>query len=158
MREKKERSTQIVPITFLIPTARGITSLKYGDEPREKEIGEKAIERNYEFKKRQVVGYNLQNENRKHMNLGYLPPSSIIKKYAIELGVKLLEPFSVRDEEREAIARTSIENEKLKIQIEEMQKQHMAEMTEFKQMMQKLLEKDEEPKRKGNPNWVKKTE
>ncbi len=125
--------------------ARGLTPLKYGDEANEKKIGADGIARNKEFKLRQVTVYNQQNENRKHMNLGYQPPSAIIKRYAIELGLKLLEPFSVRDEERSAISKTSAENEELKQKISVQEK----EMAELKEMMKQFMASQAKPKITG---------
>jgi hypothetical protein len=129
--------------------ARGLTSLKYGDEVNEAKIGADAISRNKEFKTKQVIVYNQQNENRKHMNLGYLPPTSKIKEYAIELGLKLLEPYAVRDEERAGISETKRENESLK-----------TEMAELKAMMRQLMDKQEPEKPselrvKRDGKWVK---
>jgi hypothetical protein len=93
--------------------ARGLTVLKYGDEANEDGIAAAARARNREFKMRQVVLYNQQNENRKHMNLGYLPPMAKLKEYALELGIKLLEPYNVREEERAGISEAKRENEAL---------------------------------------------
>ncbi len=136
---------------------RGLTPLKYGDEANEKKIGEDGIARNIEFKKRQITLYNQQNENRKHMNLGYQPPSAILKKYAIELGIKLLEPFTVRDEERAAISKSSAENEELKTKLAV----QGTEMAELKAMMKQLMSRDilpdiDKPERpKERSNWKK---
>lgn len=139
---------------------RGLTSLVYGDEARESQIGADAIARNKAFKTRQVVLYNQQNENRKHMNLGYLPPAEHLKKYALELGLKLLEPYTVRDEERNAISQTKQVNEELSARLAAQDK----EMAELKDMLKQFMSKDEpakqeEPKEEkrgpGNPNWRK---
>lgn len=97
---------------------RGLTYLKYGDN--EEDIGSKAREVNESFKKRQVEIYNVGNEQRKMMNLGYTPPTKQIKQYALELGIKLLEPYSVRDEERAGISDAKRENETLRKELEEM--------------------------------------
>jgi hypothetical protein len=135
---------------------RGLTSLVYGDEARESQIGADAISRNKEFKTRQIVLYNQQNENRKHMNLGYLPPADHLKKYALELGLKLLEPYSVRDEERNAISQTKAVNEDLSARLSAQDK----EMAELKAMLKQLMTK-EEPKEpselrvRKDGKWVK---
>ena len=112
---------------------RGLTSLVYGAD--EESVGKKALQRNLDFKRKQVVEYNQRNESRKAMQLGYLPPTEELKKYALELGLKLLEPYSVRDEERAGISETKRENEVLK-----------AEMAELKAMMKELLTTKQEPK------------
>lgn len=150
---------------------RGLTFLKYGDN--EEEVGERARQINHDFKVRQVTVYNMGNEQRKQMNLGYTPPSKQIKSYALELGIKLLEPFSVRDEERAGISEAKRENESLRKELEEMK----ALMREFMAAQKEPVmdetkgevetpttdkpaeeNKPDEPKRKGNPNWWKKKE
>jgi len=122
--------------------ARGLTVLKYGDEANEDRIASAARDRNREFKMRQVVLYNQQNENRKHMNLGYLPPMAKLKEYALELGIKLLEPYNVREEERAGISEAKRENEALK-----------EEMAELKAMMKQLMSaKTAAPEPEGGPH------
>jgi len=113
---------------------RGLTSLTYGSD--EEAIGKAAIQRNLDFKTKQIVEYNQRNENRKAMNLGYLPPTETLKKYAIELGLKLLEPYQVRDEERAGISESKKENEALR-----------AELMELKETMKQFMkgQKSEEP-------------
>lgn len=155
--EKREFENSCAAYILNSYGARGITSLKYGDEKNEGKIGADAIERNKEFKKRQVTQYNIQNENRKHMNLGYLPPTALMKKYALELGLKLLEPYTVRDEERAGIAKATSENEELK---KKLAAQETA-MAEMKTMMEQLLANQEAAKKPGpmvrdkDGKWVK---
>jgi len=81
---------------------RGLSQLTYGCD--EEKVRKDGIERNFEFKKKQVVEYNQRNESRKQSGLPYQPATREVKQYAIDLGLVLLEPFAVRDEEREAIA------------------------------------------------------
>ena len=69
------------------------------------------------------------------MKLSYLPPTEHIKKYARELNLKLLEPYSVRDEERAGIAQANVENEALRKRIADQEK----EMEEIKEMMKQFL-------------------
>ncbi len=118
---------------------RGLTSLPYGSD--EEKIGKEAVQRNFDFKKKQVVEYNQRNESRKAMNLGYLPPTDKIKQYALELGLKLLEPYTVRDEERAGISDAKKENEELKKKLESQEKT----MSEMKTMMEQLLAQKKEP-------------
>ena len=115
--------------------ARGLTSLIYGATvEQEKQIGLDAVDRNLEFKKKQVIEYNQRNEARMQMKLSYLPPTGHVKKYAIELGLKLLEPYAVRDEERSDIADTKRENKQLR-----------EEMAELRQLVQQMLKGKTEP-------------
>lgn len=129
---------------------RGLTSLVYGSE--EEKVGEAARQRNYEFKKRQVVEYNQRNENRKSMGMGYLPPGQKVKDYALELGVKLLEPYSMKDEERAAISNSSKENEDLKRKLADQAK----EMSELKDFMREFLEANKpKPEQKEEPSQLR---
>jgi hypothetical protein len=126
---------------------RGLTSLTYGCD--EEKVRQAAVERNHEFKVKQVVDYNQRNENRKMMNLGFLPPTPFVKKYALELGINLLEPYNVREEERAGIAAGKMENEALK--------QEMAELKEMmKQLMNKEPETSSEERVRKDGKWVKK--
>lgn len=133
---------------------RGLTSLTYGSD--EEKVGKAAIQRNLDFKTKQVVDYNQRNENRKAMQLGYLPPTEILKKYALELGLKLLEPYTVRDEERAGITKATVENEELKKKLAAQE----TEMAEMKEMMKQLLLNQEAAKKPGplvkrDGKWVK---
>jgi hypothetical protein len=91
---------------------RGLTFLKYGDD--EAKIGAAAIAQNKEFKKLQVQRYNETNEQRKLSRLGSLSATAILKQYALELGIELLEPYTLKDEEKAAISNSTRENELLK--------------------------------------------
>ena len=97
---------------------RGLTFLKYGDD--EDTVGKEAKQRYEDFKKRQVSVYNVMNEQRKMGGLGYVPPSEKIREYALELGITLLEPYTLKDKEKEGIARANRENEELKAQVLEL--------------------------------------
>lgn len=101
---------------------RGLTQLTYGCN--EEKVKKEAIARNLGFKKKQIVEYNQRNENRKMMGLNYLPPTTTMTEYAIELGLKLLEPFSMKDMERQNIIKAKEENDELR-----------EEMAELKRMM-----------------------
>lgn len=90
---------------------RGLTVLDYGCD--EDAIGRDAIERNRDFKRKQVIEYNQRNETRKQTNMAYLAPTKEVKAYAIELGMGLLEPFTPRDAEREGMAKLADENKAL---------------------------------------------
>ena len=67
---------------------RGLCVLTYGCD--EKQVKADGIQRNYEFKKKQVVEYNQRNENRKAQGLPYLPPTREVKAYGVELQLQLL--------------------------------------------------------------------
>ena len=80
---------------------RGLSYLKYGSD--EKQVAEEGKQRNYEFKKRMVTDFNVRNENRKVQGLGYLVPSAVLKSYASQLRIELMEPYAARDEEKQKI-------------------------------------------------------
>ncbi len=141
---------------------RGLTSVPFGATAEQIEkIRKEAIARNIEFKKHQILIYNQTQEQRKMTgHLGYQTPTPELKKYAIELGIKLMEPYSFKDAEMEAVARTSLENDKLKLQIEEMQRKHEAEMAEIKELMKAYPRPaeppDDEPSKTGGGLRVRK--
>jgi hypothetical protein len=112
---------------------RGLCQLIFGDD--EKVVGAQGIDRNMEFKKGQIVRYNTQNEQRKMSGMGYLPPTDIVKQYAFELGIKLLEPYSLKDAEVSAIHNVVKENIDLKGRLDT----QTQEMSELKAQMQTLI-------------------
>ena len=112
---------------------RGLCSLIFGDD--EKIVGAQGIERNLEFKKTQIVRYNTQNEQRKMSGMGYLPPTETVKQYAFELGIKILEPYSLKDAEVSAIHNVVKENIDLKGRLEG----QSAEIGELKTQLQTLI-------------------
>lgn len=111
---------------------RGLTFLKYGDD--EEKIGAEAIQRNVVFKRRMIGEYNQRNEQRKMMGLGYLPPTKKLSEYALELGIKLIEPYTMQDTEREAIYKSTQENKQLKKENIEFKK----EINELKEMIAQI--------------------
>lgn len=114
--------------------ARGLCSLIFGDD--EKIVGAQGIERNLEFKKTQIVRYNTQNEQRKMSGMGYLPPTETAKQYAFELGIKLLEPYSLKDAEVSAIHNVVKENMDLKGRLES----QSVEIGELKNQLHNFIE------------------
>lgn len=113
---------------------RGLAQLVYGAD--EEMVKFDALERNLAFKKKQVVMYNQDNEMRKTRSLGYVPPSKKVKEYAIELGLKLLEPYAIREEERTAISKAETENKALKEKLAEQE----TEMAELRKMLQTVID------------------
>ena len=97
-------------------STRGLCQLIFGDD--EKAIGDEGRDRNLEFKKAQVIRYNTQNEQRKMSGMGYLPPTEEVKRYAFELGIQLLQPYSLKDAEVSAIHNVVKENIELKGRLE----------------------------------------
>jgi hypothetical protein len=87
---------------------RGLMSLEYGDdEDAKREIG---LARNREFKKKQIIRYNQENERRKQAGMAYLEPTPQVAEYARELGVALLEPYALKDPEKAEVSRLKDEN------------------------------------------------
>lgn len=117
---------------------RGLTFLKYGDD--EERIGKEAVERNLSFKRRMIGEYNQRNEQRKMMGLGYLPPTKKLREYALELSIILIEPYTLKDTEREAISKSTEENKQLRTENEALRK----DINELKSMFAELLEKQTE--------------
>ncbi len=135
-------------------STRGLCQLTYGCD--EEKIRKDGVERNREFKKRHVVTYNQRNENRKQMGLPYQPPTKEVRQYAIDLGLELLEPFAVRDTEREAISAEKRKNEELQQKVDTLTQQiqdlmsAVGEMTKPPEPAPKLtgMNKRGRPKRK----------
>jgi hypothetical protein len=112
---------------------RGLCQLVFGDD--EKVVGAQGVERNLEFKRAQIVRYNILNEQRKMQGMGYLPPGENIKGYSFELGIALLQPYSLKDAEVSAIHSAVKENIDLKRRIEA----QGTEMEALKTQMQTLI-------------------
>jgi hypothetical protein len=118
---------------------RGLTSLVYGcDEKTKKSIGDAAIKRNYDFKVKQVVDYNQNNERRQMQKMSYVEPTTHVVQYARELKIKLLEPYAQRDAERGDISNLQQENSQLKGQISDL-------MGRFDLLMAQLSKKQDAP-------------
>lgn len=126
-------------------TARGLTILDYGcDEGARAQDG---INRNLEFKKKQVVEFNQRNEQRKQTHFPYLAPTKEIKDYALELGIGLVEPYTLRDYEHAAYAKLRQENDSLRDRLAGMDKN----MEDLKGMIAKLANPDDSPNRLMTP-------
>lgn len=125
---------------------RGLCYLAFGAD--EAKIAEQGRRRNEDFKRKLVTDFNVSNENRKNMNMGYLPPSEKLKEYALELGLELMQPYAPRDKEREKINEQNSEITALKNTVQE--------LTNLVNTLLKKDEPDEEQKKRGNPNWIRK--
>lgn len=101
---------------------RGLCQLVYGDD--EKAVAKAGIERNIEFKKAQVVRYNLQNEQRKNQGQSYLLAPKLIQGYAAELGISLIEPYAVKDIQANAMAALTQKNQDLEHKFNELSAQN----------------------------------
>ena len=121
--------------------ARGLTKLIFDDEGRsvgEEEIGRDALERNKQFKINQIVTYNERNERRKASGQPYDTPSPQIRKYAVELGIELLQAYNLATAEKGQIGVLSKENEELKSQVKK-QNEDMQNLMEIVKNMQKTI-------------------
>jgi len=96
---------------------RGIMVLEYGDEPKENDIAAQGRAANKSFKKKQIIRYNQDNETRQQTHKPYIEPSDIVKGYAKELGVELLQPYILKDEKNEEIAELMKQNKALMAQM-----------------------------------------
>jgi len=122
---------------------RGLVALDYGDD--EEKRANEGLERNRNFKLKQLNDFNEKNEARKHMGLPYLWPTETLKRYAKEIGVKLTESYKVDDAQLQRAKALEEENKNLRSQ--------MAEMNEkFEKLMSMVSEKftqEEEAKARG---------
>jgi len=118
---------------------RGLTSLEYGDEGDvEKRKGDKARQRNFEFKKLQVIRYNQQNEEQRQNNRPYLTPPAQIKQYALDVGIKLTEPYSFKDEEVTEISNLRKDKSDQKRYIQELEEQNKAQAAQISDLASKV--------------------
>jgi uncharacterized protein with von Willebrand factor type A (vWA) domain len=121
--------------------SRGLTKLVFDDEGHsvaEEQIGQDAIERNKEFKIKQIVTYNERNERRKASGQPYDTPTPIVKKYAVELGIELLQPYNLALAERGQIGALSKENEDLKEQLKQ-QSDNISKLMESMKNMEQTV-------------------
>ncbi len=119
---------------------RGLISLEYGDEEKVEEIAKEGLERNREFKVRQLNDFNEKNSARKHMGLPYLWPTPTLKLYAEEIGVKLVESYQVDDAQLQKVNTLETENKDLRDQMKEMNEK----MNQILEQMTKPEPKEEE--------------
>ena len=141
--------------------ARGLTVLEFDDEGKvdEAKVKADAIARNKAFKTRMVSEFNQRNETRKQVGLAYLSPTDKIKEYAVELGLGLLELFTVKDVEREAAAhdrneaaRLKEENAMLKTNLSDLAAQSRAQgeqLAELMKMIRPVASQANVPRQKG---------
>lgn len=94
--------------------SRGVTRLVFDDEGKsinEEQIAADAIDRNREFKERQIIQYNERNERRKSSGQPYDPPTKAVRQYAAELGIELLKGYDMAVAEKAQIAKLNTESE-----------------------------------------------
>lgn len=125
---------------------RGMMTLDYGDEgENEKRKADLGRKRNIEFKRKQVVNFNQNNQQREVKKLEYVTPTEELIKYSEEVGVPLIQPYRPDDEKIHKLAEANKEIEaldaKLKAKDEEMTglrdqvTQLTEQMTTFMNMM-----------------------
>lgn len=136
---------------------RGLTSLEYGDEGRVDNIRDDALSLNRTFKTRQVVEYNQRNESRKQMNMPFLMPPDHIRRYAKDLGIELLAPFSIRSEENARIQQLTDLNEKLSAALDSRDTQ-VSRLTETTEKLMARLEALETRSPEASPEAPSKRE
>lgn len=123
--------------------SRGLTKLVFNDEGKsinEEQIEADAIERNREFKVRQIVHYNERNERRKASGQPYDPPTAEVKKYAAELGIALLQGYDMATAEKAMIADLNKKVEEKDKQIKE-QGEAILKLTEMVQGLSDQINK-----------------
>lgn len=126
---------------------RGLTSLDYGDEGDIKERKAKdGIKRNRDFKLKQIMRYNQDNEQRKATQRIYVDPPAFIKDYAKELGIGLLAPYEVADVKNEEISELKKEAEKRDRENLELRNQVMDLMSTVQKLLGEIEKTPEEKK------------
>lgn len=133
-------------------TSRGMSRLFFDDDGKsinEEQIAKDAVERNRDFKIRQVVNYNERNERRKASGQPYDVPTKEVKKYAIELGLQLLQPYVMAEGEKGQIGKLTKENEELKLQMSNLVTQMQNMMQQVANLGQVDIKKKDEPVKCG---------
>lgn len=137
---------------------RGLTSLDYGDEGDIKEKKAKdGIKRNRDFKLKQVMRYNQDNEQRKATQRIYVDPPAFIKEYAKELGVGLLAPYEVADVKNEEIAELKKQAEKRDIENTELRNQVKDLMETVKELLGKVGKTSDEKEAEAKQQFIDET-
>ena len=118
---------------------RGLIELKFEDLEDPKLMTKKiedALERQRKFETKQIEKQNQVNQRQKNKHRDYVDPDEQIKKWSIKYGIKLDQPYNIRDEETEAIARA----EKKAVQAELKSSKLEDDLSEVKDMMAMLME------------------
>ncbi len=110
---------------------RGLVSLNYGDEDKIEGIVQEALRANREFKIKQVNVINQRNEERRAIGLPYLVPKGDMRLFAEELGEDLIEPYRVKDAEKQRVTDVEKENIALKEQLKAMNDKMDMMMNQF---------------------------
>lgn len=122
---------------------RGLLTLDYGDEgDKEKIKAEIGRRRNFEFKRKQVIRFNQENEKRMDQKLGYQEPTKQIAAYADEIGIALVQPYKAPDETTTKIADLTKEREDLAAKVKEKDEEMQAlkgEIGELKTTLQNFM-------------------
>lgn len=114
--------------------SRGLSRIQFdddGNKVNEDKNKEDAIERNKEFKVKQVVTYNERNAVRKASGQAYDMPTATVKRYASELGINLLQGYDLATGEKAVIADLHKKNEEKDKLIAELLKNQQTMMEQF---------------------------
>lgn len=95
---------------------RGLAQLEFGDDQSgiQDKKGKAAVIRNKEFRERQVIAYNSDNERRKQSGQPYVEPTKQVVKYAAEIGIELISPYAVANEESKRVKKLESDNDELR--------------------------------------------
>ena len=94
---------------------RGLLQLRFGDKPEEKQAEALALWKR--FWTRQVVVFNQDNERRKNTNREYVEPTQELLEHSKRLGIEVIGPWSVKENDNEALKMLRDENFELKTQL-----------------------------------------
>jgi flagellar biosynthesis GTPase FlhF len=123
---------------------RGLIKLEYGDETNgvEERRSEEGRRANLEFRRKQVIDFNQEQERRIQRKLAINEVPEHIKRYADQLGLKLFEPYTQTDEftkeKAELIGKLQQAEEVAREKDASLQALR-SEMDEMRQMMRTLM-------------------
>ena len=80
---------------------RGLTTLDYGDEgDAKKKKAAEGRKRNKEFKIKQIVDFNQNQQQNEANKISYSHPTEALKQYSDELGLDLIKPYELPNIEK----------------------------------------------------------
>lgn len=125
---------------------RGLVELSFADasDPTRIEAKEsEALKRQEKYEKKQVEQYNQINEANKAKSRPYIEPTEDVQRFALKWGIELLQPYTLKDLEKEEIskARKRADEAERRSEILEDKLSKLTDMVEG--LMKEKIERDE---------------
>lgn len=128
---------------------RGLTTLDYGDEgDAKKKKAAEGRKRNKEFKIKQIVDFNQNQQQNEANKISYSHPTEALKQYSDELGLDLIKPYELPNIEKGKIKKLKEKIEDKDIQLEEQAQQMktmQSQISELSDLVKKVIKTEPEP-------------